>query len=132
MKYFVSTEDGLRLSSENASFLSGSTTNLLYVTVDRSVTHQTILGFGGAFTDSSGINIGQLPEAAQEKLLRAYFSTDGAEYTLGRVPVGGADFSPRGYTYADDSVGTLDGFALQEEDYNYKVSYKFPLSRMYY
>lgn len=86
------------------------------------MTHQTIFGFGGAFSDSAGYNIAQLPEAAQENLLRAYFSTDGAEYNLGRVPIGGTDFSIRGYTYADDdSNGTLDGFALQFEDYNYKV-----------
>lgn len=89
--------------------------------MDRSKTYQTILGFGGAFTDSSGINIAQLPEAAQENLLNAYFSSDGAEYNLGRVPIAGTDFSARGYTYADNSVGTLDGFALQYEDYNYKV-----------
>lgn len=121
-QYFVSTQDGLRLSKENGNFSDGISLNPLYISVDRSKTYQTIKGFGGAFTDASGINIAQLPEAAQEKLLRAYFSTDGAEYTLGRVPIAGADFSTRGYTYADDSNGTLDGFALQNEDYNYKVS----------
>lgn len=53
--------------------------------------------------------------------MRSYFSADGAEYSLGRVPIGGADFSTRGYTYADETEGTIDGFALQDEDFNYKV-----------
>lgn len=111
----------MRLEKTHGSFSKGLALNLFRVTVDRSKTHQTILGWGGAFTDAAGINIARLPEPAQEKLLQAYFSTDGAEYNLGRVPIGGTDFSVRGYTYADDSEGTLDGFSLQEEDYSYKV-----------
>lgn len=118
---FTSTEDGLRLKPESGSISNETAINLVTVTIDRTKTYQTILGFGGAFTDSTGININSLPADAQEQLLRAYFSEDGAEFNLGRVPIGGADFSPRQYTYADSPNGTLDGFALQEEDYNYKV-----------
>ncbi len=32
--------------------------------------HQKIVGYGGAFTDAAGINIADLPQAAQEKLIR--------------------------------------------------------------
>lgn len=124
---FTSTRDGLRLSPSNGSFSSEFAFNFFRVYVDRSKRYQTIQGFGGAFTDAAGINIAQLPAAAQEKLLRAYFSSDGAEYTLGRVPIGGTDFSSRGYTYADYSNGSLDGFALQNEDYNYKVNLKYKM-----
>jgi len=39
------------------------------ITVSREM-RQTIVGYGGAFTDAAGINIADLPPAAQEKLIR--------------------------------------------------------------
>lgn len=127
---FTSNEAGLRFES-----FSGKFSPFLYdesnslITIDRFQTYQTIIGFGGAFTDSVGIVIKSLPEAAQEKLLRSYFSNEGSEYSLCRVPVGGTDFSTRFYTYADESVGSLDGFALQREDYHYKVIYMLSFTK---
>jgi hypothetical protein len=43
---------------------------------------------------------------------------------MGRVPIGGADFSIRPYTYCDQEDESLESFALQLEDLNYKVSIK--------
>lgn len=44
---------------------------------------------------------------------------------MGRVPIGGTDFSTRPYTYDDLKPGetdpTLAKFALAPEDLNYKV-----------
>lgn len=39
-------------------------------TLNASATYQSILGFGGAFTDAAGINIAKLSTAAQEVLMR--------------------------------------------------------------
>lgn len=39
-------------------------------TLDSTKTYQKIMGFGGAFTDSSGINILSLGKETQEHLLR--------------------------------------------------------------
>lgn len=59
------------------------------------------------------------------KMRRSYFSKEGIEYNLGRVPIGGTDFSTRGYTYSDDnSDATLKGFKLTIEDFKYKVTKK--------
>jgi glucosylceramidase len=80
------------------------------------------LGWGGAFTDAAGINIDSLNEQLQEKLLRSYFADDGIEYSLCRVPIGGTDFSTRGYSYDDGDVDEdLVNFALADEDHQYKV-----------
>lgn len=119
---FSSDRDELRFEKSTGSFASSAVSNLFSVTVDRSTTYQTIQGFGGSFTDSAGINIALLPEEAQEKVLEAYFSEDGAEYSLCRVPIGGTDFSKYAYSLADDGEGALDEFALHDEDYDYKVS----------
>lgn len=93
-------------------------------TLNPNKTFQTIQGFGGAFTDSAGFNIGLLSIEAQHRLLEAYFSTTGNAYSLGRIPIGGTDFSNRPYTYADDVPDpTLSNFALQMEDFEYKIPF---------
>lgn len=53
---------------------------------------------------------------------RSYFSKDGIEYNLCRVPIGGTDFSTRAYSYDDGMTDPLlDNFALANEDLQYKV-----------
>ncbi|XP_027230984.1 lysosomal acid glucosylceramidase [Penaeus vannamei] len=87
--------------------------------------YQEIIGFGGAFTDAAGLNILSLPDSLQDEVLRAYYSDTGLEYSMGRVPIGGTDFSTRPYTYDDLKPGetdpTLAKFALAPEDLNYKI-----------
>ncbi|KAJ8963242.1 hypothetical protein NQ318_018708 [Aromia moschata] len=125
-KYQVYTTSKSKLGfySEIAAFANESTEDAVTVTVDRSKKFQTILGFGGAFTDATGINICSLSQEAQENLLESYFSENGIEYSLCRVPIGGTDFSTRGYSY-DDHEGdvTLELFELQQDDIDYKIPY---------
>lgn len=68
------------------------------------------------------INIASLSPAAQTNLLAAYYNASGIQYTLGRVPIAGCDFSTRVYTY-DDVPNDFDltHFALADEDTQYKV-----------
>ena len=40
------------------------------ITVNRDERFQTVLGFGGAFTDAAGINIAKLDPDAQEAVLQ--------------------------------------------------------------
>jgi len=90
----------------------------------RSVKYQQLFGFGGAFTDAAGINIAKLSEAAQENLVRSYYSDAGSEYNIGRINIGGCDFSDRPYTYCDNEGDTnLDTFNLTHDDTLYKIPY---------
>lgn len=92
------------------------------VVIDKTKKFQEIVGFGGAFTDSTGINIGSLDNQTQDNLLNSYFSSEGIEYNLGRVPIGGTDFSTREYSYDDGPPDPkLKNFKLQFEDFQYKV-----------
>jgi glucosylceramidase len=55
-------------------------------------------------------------------MFRSYFSDDGIKYNIGRVPIGGTDFSTRKYTYADTKgVPDLSNFDLAPEDIELKV-----------
>ena len=55
-------------------------------------------------------------------ILRSYYGPDGIQYSTGRIPIAGCDFSTHPYSY-DDVEGDVDlvNFALTEEDFNYKV-----------
>lgn len=123
--WYVSSRDGLRLSLSKGQMGRCQNDGSLTLNIDTSKRYQTILGFGGAFTDSAGMNIKNLSEATQDQLIRAYFDPkDGSRYTLGRIPIGGTDFSTRAYTLDDyDDDATLQHFALAPEDVEYKIPY---------
>lgn len=73
------------------------------VSVDRRATKQTILGFGGAFTEAAAATFAKLSPAAQEAVLEAYWGESGIGYTMGRVPINSCDFSEASYNF--DAVG---------------------------
>jgi glucosylceramidase len=71
------------------------------VSINRLEQRQTIIGFGGAFTEASAVNFQKLTPAAQKKVLEAYWGADGIGYTLGRVPINSCDFSLASYNFDD-------------------------------
>lgn len=119
--YTSATSPGFNVN--RATFSNVKNASATVLRVESKTTYQRIIGFGGAFTDSTGINIARLPVAAQKHLLESYFGASGIEYSLCRVPIGGTDFSTRPYSYDDvDGDRNLKHFKLQTEDYHYKVS----------
>jgi glucosylceramidase len=94
--------------------------NLLQI--DSTKTYQTIIGFGGAFTDSSAIVTNQLSENLQKILLEQYFGKDGLQYNIGRIPMAAADFSTSLYTYAP----VWNDFELNNFTISMDLSLKIP------
>ena len=96
--------------------------------LDETKTFQEILGFGGAFTDSAGINIHSMnDENIVRNIIESYYDPKGLDYSIGRINMGGCDFSVRKYTYADTEGDVeLETFALQDEDNLHKVSTNSP------
>jgi glucosylceramidase len=77
---------------------------------------QTITGFGGSFTESSAYLLNRLSKKNRDTILKAYFSEDGANYTLTRTHISSCDFSLNNYTYApiaDDME--LNHFSIEED-----------------
>ncbi|XP_054157847.1 lysosomal acid glucosylceramidase-like [Oppia nitens] len=95
------------------------------VTIDRNKRGQKIIGFGASMTDSTGFNLRSLPESAQQHLIDDYFSANGLEFNLVRVPIGGSDFSTHAYSYDDLMTDDFDlnHFNLTADDHNYKIPY---------
>ncbi|GMF13551.1 unnamed protein product [Phytophthora lilii] len=69
--------------------------------IDVATQYQTILGFGGVFTDSAAINLYKLSPKLQTLALEQYSGETGLEYKLNRVPIGSTDQSTSTYTYND-------------------------------
>ncbi|XP_017772242.1 PREDICTED: putative glucosylceramidase 4 [Nicrophorus vespilloides] len=122
---FTSDRDGRRFQKSVQNFSNpsnGSDSSW----INRNVTYQGIVGFGGAFTDSTGININSLDEKTKSNLISAYFSKKGIEYNMGRVPIGGTDFSTHAYSYMDNQTVAYSNvsstnFTLAPEDLQYKI-----------
>ena len=77
------------------------------------ITYQSMLGFGGAITESAGYAFSKLPLDKQDSLLNEYFSKDGINYSLARLPIGSCDFSIKSYSYA--SKRNLSDFSIEKD-----------------
>ncbi|CAH2327552.1 glucosylceramidase [Pelobates cultripes] len=120
---YESSQSGKRLDLSTGAFKKRTPSpSDLVLTLNEAKKYQIIKGFGGAVTDSASLNILSLSSGVQENLLKSYFSEEGIEYNIVRVPMASCDFSIRVYTYLDkDSDFKLDSFSLQEEDIKLKI-----------
>ncbi|XP_069506227.1 lysosomal acid glucosylceramidase isoform X2 [Ambystoma mexicanum] len=119
---YESSLAGKRLENTKGSLQENRTTPGLVLTLNLKKRYQIIKGFGGAVTDASSINILSLSPQTQKNLLKAYFSEEGIEYNVLRVPMASCDFSMRVYTYDDTADDfELKNFSLQEEDLKLKI-----------
>ena len=93
--------------------------NLVRVTINPNEKFQTITGFGGAFTESSAYLLNRLSAENRKKIMEAYFSKNGANYSLTRTHINSCDFSLKHYAYdmvEDDT--NLEHFSIDEDKKN--------------
>ena len=90
------------------------------VFVNPNKTFQTFLGIGGAITDASAEVYAKLPKEKQQEFLKAYFGTEGNNYTLLRTNIHSCDFSSGSYTYIEEGDDELKTFSI-EHDMQFRV-----------
>ncbi|SDX94543.1 glucosylceramidase [Lutibacter oricola] len=77
---------------------------------------QTITGFGGAFTESSAYLLNKLSKENRKKIIDAYFSEEGANYSLTRSHMNSCDFSVSNYSYTPvEGDKELEHFSIEED-----------------
>ncbi|WP_243470878.1 glycoside hydrolase family 30 protein [Winogradskyella sp. MH6] len=76
---------------------------------------QTITGFGGAFTESSAYLLNKLSQKNRDLILKAYFSEEGANYSLCRTHMNSCDFSLNQYSYTPTEDKELKDFSVKED-----------------
>ena len=113
IKVYETSESGHQLT-EITSFSNNTAAST--IKLDTNKRFQTITGFGGAFTEASASLLNQLGKENRTKIMRAYFSKEGANYSLTRTHMNSCDFSLDNYSYtpvADDTK--LVHFSIAED-----------------
>ena len=77
---------------------------------------QTITGFGGSFTEASAFLLNKLSKENRQKVIEAYFGSEGARYSLTRTHMNSCDFSVSNYSYAPEEGDIeLTSFSIEED-----------------
>ncbi len=93
--------------------------NSVKIEINPNEKFQTITGFGGAFTESSAYLLNRLSDSKRKKIMKAYFSDKGANYSLTRTHINSCDFSLKHYAYAMvDGDKNLEHFSIEEDKNN--------------
>ena len=93
-----------------------SSDNAAKIVLDSSKTYQTITGFGGAFTESSAYLLNKLSKENRQTIIDAYFSKEGAHYSLTRTHMNSCDFSLSNYSYTPvEGDKDLEHFTIKED-----------------
>lgn len=93
-----------------------ATTNSIEITINPQEKFQKITGFGGSFTQSTAYLMNKLSKANRKKVIDAYFSEKGANYSLTRTHINSCDFSTHQYAYnTTDGDTSLQQFDISED-----------------
>ena len=79
------------------------------------VRYQEIIGFGGAFTESSAYNYSLLTDEQKQLFMEAHFGADGLGYNFGRTHIASCDFSLDIYAHVEDGDADLSTFSLERD-----------------
>lgn len=74
-----------------------------------------LIGFGGAFTDSSAYNYSLLSNEKKKEVLEALFGESGLGYNLCRLCIGSSDFALEEYCYVEDGDTELKTFNIDRD-----------------
>ena len=90
---------------------------LVSILVDPVRRFQTVIGFGGAFTEAAALTFSRLDAASQSAILKAYFDPrEGNAYSICRTPINSCDFALGNYAYAEvDGDVELTHFSIQHD-----------------
>jgi glucosylceramidase len=113
VQLFETSAGGNQLSPVNQTAASANAINIVIKPEQR---FQTITGFGGSFTEASAYLLNKLSKANRDKILKAYFSKEGADYSLTRTHINSCDFSLGNYSYANvPGDKNLEHFSIDED-----------------
>lgn len=115
-KIILTAKDTEYRLSEVDHLLKSKSASLNTLKINPETEYQTIIGFGGAFTESACYNLYRVSKEVREKALKLYFDpVDGIGYTLGRVSIHSSDFSLNSYTYIQDGDKELKTFDISRD-----------------
>ena len=113
VKVFETSQSG-NLLKEITTFSDDK--NSIKINLNPEEKFQIISGFGGSFTEASASVLNKLSPENSKKILEAYFSKNGANYSLTRTHIASCDFALNNYTYAKvENDMTLENFTIEDD-----------------
>jgi glucosylceramidase len=105
-----------QFETSNLSFIDNANAEMNLIKVYPQEVKQTILGFGGAFTEAAAQTMATMSEEKREQLLQAYFGSEGNQYNFCRTHIQSCDFSLGNYAYVEDpSDKELKTFTIERD-----------------
>lgn len=105
-----------RLAEKDALIPGEKQEDAIVIGINPNKKFQTILGFGGALTESAGYTLSKMSGEKRSEIITKYFSPEeGLNYSLGRVHINSCDFSLENYTYVRENDTELKTFDISRE-----------------
>lgn len=113
VKVYQTSASGDQMKELSLDDLQGAGIDLIIRPEER---FQTILGFGGSFTESSAYLLNQMSKEKRQEIIDAYFGDKGCKYSLTRTHMNSCDFSLGHYSYAEmEGDSLLEHFTIKED-----------------
>lgn len=115
--YMTARDTGHRLSEVQPLPLDKGEASAEKIRLCPDTRYQTLLGFGGAFTEAAGYTFSRMGEENRRKIIELYYDKEtGLGYDLGRMAIGSSDFALGVYDYVTPGDKTLESFDMSHED----------------
>lgn len=115
-KVLTARDSGERLTSQGQIVSVSSGLERSAIKLDPEQQFQTIIGFGGAFTEAAAYTLSRMSPEKRDEAIRSYFDPEhGLGYTIGRVHIHSCDFALENYTYVEDHDTELNSFDISRD-----------------
>ena len=117
VKIFESSADSkeMLVEQQDIIFAQDFETENLLISLYPEFSYQQVLGFGGAFTETSAYNFSLLSSDLQQKLVELFFGKNGIGLNFCRTHINAADFSLDEYTYVEEGDVDLKTFNIDRD-----------------
>ncbi len=117
VKIFASSakETAMLTEQEGIVFNQDVETENLLINIYPEFKYQQVIGFGGAFTETSAYNFSLLSPGLQQQLTEAFFGKSGIGLNFCRTHIHSSDFSLDQYTYVQDGDTELKTFNIERD-----------------
>lgn len=106
-----------QFDTSELSFVGDDRAEMSLIKVYPKETRQTILGFGGAFTEAAAETMNSMSADKKEQFLQACFAAEGNQYNFCRTHIQSCDFSLGNYAYVEDPEDkNLETFTLERDN----------------
>lgn len=95
----------------------GTESGKVKISIDKDITYQTFIGFGGAFTEAASTTLDKMSREKRKEAIEAYFDSDkGIGYSFCRTHINSCDFSLGNYAYTETAGDTeLKDFSIERD-----------------